>query len=194
MLQRPLPGRVRAALGLVLAAVLAGTGGYAAWAAQPPNERVAARPAAAAPVDRATADRATADRAAGYGRIARIDFPADLVLQGDCVGVVTLALDASGKIVNLLSLTLHGSAPQPTCAHLVNKATAGMMAKPWTFEPALAQGQPVPSQVVVPLVFTARATDAFDGTAIPPQALDPIRVSAPAPQSAAAAAAAPGGA
>jgi hypothetical protein len=178
MLKRPLPGRVRAVCGLVLATLLTGAGGYAAWAAQPPSERLAAQPAA----------QGSSDRPAGYRRIARVEFPADVVLQGDCVGIVTLALDASGSVVNLLSLTLHGSAPTPTCAHLVNKAAAGMMAKTWTFDPAVAHGQPVPSHVVVPLVFTATANDAFDATAIPPEALDPIRVAAPQPATAAAAA------
>jgi bla regulator protein blaR1 len=168
MLKRPLPGRVRAALGVGLVATLVVGGSYAAWAAQPPNE-VKSVPAPAT---------ASADHAAGYRSISRIDYPQDLSLNGDCVGIVTYRIDAGGNILDLLSLTLHGRAPQPVCSSLIGKAAAGIMAKHWTFEPALAHGKPAPSDVVVPIVFTAGPEDTFDGSAIPPGALDPIRVSA----------------
>jgi len=167
MLKRPLPGRVRVAQGAALVAVLVMAGGYAAWAAQPPNAVKSVPPPATA----------SADRAAGYRSISRIDYPQDLSLNADCVGIVTYRIDAGGSILDLLSLTLHGRAPQPVCSSLIGKAAASIMAKHWTFEPARAHGKPIASDVVVPIVFTAGPEDSFDGSAIPAGALDPIRVS-----------------
>jgi TonB family protein len=171
MLKQPLPGRARTAFGLGLALALIGVGSYAAWAAQP---------SAAAP-----AAHAAGTTAASYRRLSRIDYPEKTAVAGECVAVVTLNVDAAGAITDLLEVTVHGSVPQGQCSRWGSQAAAAIMAKPWTFEPAAASGKPVSSKVIVPLVFTAHPNDFFDASPIPAGALDAIRISMPAPDSAA---------
>jgi TonB family protein len=168
MLKRPLPGPAKTVVGLALAAVLVGTGSYAAWAAQPG----ATKSASSVNVTHAS-----------YRRISRIAYPGKTGVAGYCVVVVTLGLDATGAITGLNELTVHGNAPQALCRHWGTRTAAAIMAKPWTFEPATENGKPVASQAIIPLVFTAHSNDFFDSSTIPDGALDAIRISAMAASS-----------
>jgi beta-lactamase regulating signal transducer with metallopeptidase domain len=170
MLKHSLPGRAQRALGLALVATLAFGGVYAAWAAQPPTQ--VAQSAAPTPI---------ADHPASYRKLFPPEFPESSPLGGECIAIVTLAVDSTGAIADMSSLTFSGSAPR--CGSWAGKASASIMAKHWTFNPAVVNGKAVASSVVVPLVFTEHVDDNFDESSIPQNALDAIRIAPHLPKS-----------
>lgn len=162
MLKQPLPGRIRRALGLGFAAVLIGSLSYGAWATQ-------------AGTDKAATTEGSSP--AHYARLSPIAYPEKTAVAGDCVALVALDIDARGAAANLAALTVHGKAPRDLCRRWGMQAASAIMAK-WSFEPATRDAKPVASRVTVPVVFTAHADDDFDGSEIPADALDAIRISA----------------
>jgi len=112
---------------------------------------------------------------AQYREMKPIDYPDVADRTGYCVVLVRLLIDSKGAISDLLALTSEGSAAN--CESWSARTARSIMAGQWTFEPAHQMGRPVPSEVVIPVVFVPRLGDAVRPLHLPRSALDVIFVS-----------------
>lgn len=143
MLKQPLPTPRRLIAGTSLATLLTLSVGVGAWAAQPP-----------APVD--ATDRAAGGASQDTRLLSPPKYPAE-----------ALANDVSGKVVLLVDIDAHGN---PTAIAVKSAEPAGVFEKDavaaawnWKFNPAIENGKPVASQVLVPVQFEADGDPPEDG-------------------------------
>lgn len=142
MLKHPLPSPRRWIAGTSLVTLMTLSAGIAAWAAQP-----------AVPGDGA---EKTAPRASQDSRLLNPPtYPKD-----------ALAKDVSGKVVLLVDIDAKGN---PTAIAVKSAEPAGVFedeaaaaAWNWKFNPAIEDGKPVASQVLVPVHFEADGTPPED--------------------------------
>jgi TonB family protein len=167
MLKKTLPSRLRRAVGMTLAVVLVAAGAAAGWAAQPKNSvsaeaQVTAVPAAAA------ADPGR--HGATYRSINRISYPAAQAASGAAGTVFVVAhIGADGKVVSA-SIQKTSGAPADVAAF---SRVALDSVQNWTFNPARRNGEAVPSDAIVPVIFSD--TDAISDK-LPDNALNAILV------------------
>ena len=133
MLKQPLPSRRRWIAGSSLVTLLTLSAGVAAWAGQP-----------GAPGEGVAKTGPTVDHDAHA--LAPPKYPAQALANG-----------VSGKVVLLVDIDAQGN---PTAVEVESSRPAGVFdqaaidaVREWKFEPALEDGKPVASQVLVPVNF-----------------------------------------
>ena len=143
MLKQPLPTRRRWIAGSALVTLLTLSAGVAAWAAQP-----------SAPGD--AVDKTPPSSRQDTQSLNPPKYPAE-----------ALANDVSGKVVLLVDIDAQGN---PTAVAVKSSQPAGVFdqaamdaVRDWKFEPAMEDGRPAASQVLVPVTFESDGDPPEDG-------------------------------
>lgn len=141
MLKHPLPGAVRATLGVSLAFALSLGTGYVAWASQP------ARLSEAAPMPAPTSGAADATPIS-YARLAPPKYPADAAMEkvaGTVMLRVLVGIEGAPERVKVE--TSSGDAR-------LDQAAVTKVRRDWRFNPPKQNGEPVTGEVLVPITFS----------------------------------------
>jgi TonB family protein len=172
MLKKPLPGRVRAALGLGLVVALIMGGSYVAWATQPAAPADAppkAVPAKAAAASSAVVAPQVTD--VSYRRLTRIDYPQSAIAaKAQGVVYIDVHVGADGKVADA---KIDSVMPMAR-TDLADAALAAV--RNWMFDPREVNGKAVASDTTVAIAFSL---DPKKPLTVEPGMLDTIRLSPP---------------
>jgi bla regulator protein blaR1 len=147
MLTKPLPGRLRLALGTATTLAIVMAGSYAAWAAQPARHVNAPIDASVSPLISASNEPA-ADTKIRVRRQHAPSYPQQLIDSGiEGVIGVRAQIDTLGNVVYT---EIEFSDPP---AVRVLEGTALSSIKSWTFHPPTIGGQPMATSIVVPIRY-----------------------------------------